>query len=549
MKVVIVGGVAAGAGVAARLRRLDETAEIIMLERGDYISFANCGLPYFLGGAIEDRDDLLVMPEAKFRSWFRVDVRSGHEVVALDREAKTVSVRTTAGTSYQETYDKLVLATGSSPIALPLPGIEDARIQRLWTLPDMDTLSALVARGAKRALVVGGGFIGLEAAENLRARGLAVTLVQHSDHVLPTLDAEMAVLLHRELARLGIAVNLKTDVVAFRSEPNQVVATLSDGSTVAADCVVMSVGVTPNSALAAQAGLTLGARGHIVVDKSLRTSDPDIYAAGDVIEVRDPITGEATAIPLAGPANKQGRIVATNLAGGRATYHGTLGASIIKVGDLAAATVGLNEAHLKARGVPYHRIYTHPASSAGYYPAAASLHLKLLFGHDGTLYGAQIVGARGVDKRIDTLAVAMREGLRAPELAELELAYAPPFNSAKDPVNYLGMIAENILSGITTPTDADALPETALILDVREPGETARGTIPGAYTIPLSQLRNRLSELDPSRPIVVCCQVGLRGYIAERILKQHGLTASNLSGGYATWRLFQASSDTDAFHF
>lgn len=542
MKVVIIGGVAAGAGAAARLRRLDENAEIILLERGDYISFANCGLPYHIGGVIEERDDLLVMPEQKFRAWFRVDVRTGNEAIAIDRERKLLDVRRTDGSLYQESYDKLLLATGSSPVNPDIPGSDDERILPLWTIPDMDRIHAKITSGAKHAVVVGGGFIGLEVAENLRDRGLDVTIVQHSGHVLPTLDCEMASLLHKELNSLGIALKLKTEVTHFRREETRLFAVLQDGTELEADLVVMSVGVKPNSKLAASAGLKLGKRGHIVVNEYLQTSDPDLYAAGDAVEVLDPVTGKTTAIPLAGPANKQGRIAADNLTGGSSVYKGTFGASVIKVGTLSAATVGWNEAKVKAASLPYDKVYTHPASNAGYYPTSSQMHIKMLFAPDGRIYGAQIVGTSGVDKRIDTIACAMECGKNASELAELEFAYAPPFNSPKDPVNFLGMIAQNILSGLSTPAYAENLPENAQILDVREPVEHARGSIRGSVNIPLGQIRKRLSELDPGRSVVVCCQVGLRGYLAERILKQNGFDAYNLSGGYLTWEMVHQQS-------
>lgn len=535
MKIVIIGGVAAGAGAAARLRRLDEKAEIILLERGKYISFANCGLPYHIGGVIEERDDLLVMPEQKFRAWFHVDVRTENEVIAIHREQKVLDIRRSDGSLYHESYDKLLLATGSSPVKSDIKGSDDERILPLWTIPDMDKINEKITSGAKNALVVGGGFIGLEAAENLRGRGLNVTLVQHSGHVLPTLDCEMASLLHHELEAQGIAVRLSAEVISFHKDKTRLFAVLGDGTELNVDIVIMSIGVRPNSELAVSAGLETGKRGHILVDSHLKTSDPEIYAAGDAVEVLDPITGSKTAIPLAGPANKQGRIAADNLAGGSSVYNGTFGASVIKVGKLTAATVGLNEAKIEAANLPYHKIYTHPASNAGYYPTSSQMHIKLLFAPDGKIYGAQIVGNSGVDKRIDTIACAMECGKSASELAELEFAYAPPFNSAKDPVNFLGMIAQNVLSGLSTPAYAENLPENALILDVREPGENSRGSIPNAVNIPLGQIRDRLAELDKTRPVVVCCQVGLRGYLAERILKQNGFEAYNLSGGYLTW--------------
>ena len=536
MKAIIIGGVAAGASAAARLRRLDEHAEIVLLEKGNDISYANCGLPYHVGGVIRDRARLSVMPPAKFASWFRVDVRTRSEAVAIDRANKTVTVRGPDG-EYAETYDKLLLATGATPAGQPFTNADHPRVAHLWTLADMDRVVDLLP-GAKSAVVVGAGFIGLEAAENLRERGLAVTIVQRGAHVLPTLDPEMAQPLAAELASLGIDVRFGRQVADFEEKPDGLDVALDDGSRLRADFAIVCTGVRPRSELAAAAGLEIGPRGHVIVDDSLRTSDPDIYAAGDVIEVAEPILGGRTAIALAGPANKQGRIAADNIAGGSSVYRGTFGASIVKVGSLAAGGVGLTEARLKALGRPYRKIYAHPSSGAGYYPGAARLDMKLLFGDDGAIYGAQIVGAKGVDKRIDTLAQAMRNGLKAPQLGELELAYAPPFSSAKDPVNFLGFIAENVLTGKTDPVAPDEIPSEALVVDVREPAEHELGSVPGSVNIPLGVLRDRLGELDKTRPVVVHCQVGLRGYLAERILKQNGFTAYNLSGGWLTWKAF-----------
>ncbi len=541
MKTLIIGGVAAGASAAARLRRLDESMEIVLLERGRYISYANCGLPYHLGGVIPERDSLFVMPEKKFKAWFAIDIRSGNEVLSIDRAAKSVAVRREDGTEYTEHYDKLLLATGSRPGAPELPGGDDPRIHPLWTIPDMDALRALATGGARKALVVGGGFIGLEAAENLQKCGLEVTILQHSGHVLPSVDREMAWPLEAELAADGIDVRLNAELAGFRKEEGGVLfAQLNDGTELATDLVVMSVGVKPNSELAAAAGLELGPRGHIVVDEHLRTSDPDIYAAGDVVEVVDRISGQKTAIPLAGPANKQGRIVADNIAGKPNVYHGSWGASVIKIGSLTAASIGLTEKKLQSLGVKYHRIYTHPASNASYYPGGAQLHLKLLFDLDGKILGAQAVGAKGADKRLDVIGAAMQSGRTAPELAELELAYAPPYNSAKDPVNYLGMIAQNVLDGTTELAYADAIPADALLIDVREEAEHQAGAIPGAINMPLGTIRRRLNELDRSKELIVSCQVGLRGYLAERILKQNGFRVRNLSGGYLTWKYTHA---------
>ena len=536
MKAIIIGGVAAGASAAARLRRLDEHAEIVLLEKGDDISYANCGLPYHVGGVIRDRARLSVMPPAKFASWFRVDVRTRSEAVAIDRVKKTVTVRGPGG-EYAEPYDKLLLATGATPAGQPFTDAEHPRVAHLWTLADMDRVVALLP-GAKSAVVVGAGFIGLEAAENLRERGLAVTIVQRGAHVLPTLDPEMAQPLAAELVSLGIDIRFGRQVADFVEKPDGLDVALDDGSRLSTDFAIVCTGVRPRSELAAAAGLEIGPRGHIIVDEYLHTSDPDIFAAGDVIEVAEPILGGRTAIALAGPANKQGRIAADNIAGGSSVYRGTFGASIVKVGALAAGGVGLTEARLKALGRSYRRIYAHPSSGAGYYPGAARLDMKLLFGDDGAIYGAQIVGAKGVDKRIDTLAQAMRNGLKASQLGELELAYAPPFSSAKDPVNFLGFIAENVLTGKTDPVAPDEIPSDALVVDVREPDEHELGSVPGSVNIPLGTLRDRLGELDKARPVVVHCQVGLRGYLAERILKQNGFTAYNLSGGWLTWKAF-----------
>ena len=539
MKIIIMGGVAAGASAAARLRRLDENAEIVLLERGEYISYANCGLPYHIGGVIPERESLLVMKPEKFQSWFHIDVRVRNEVTAIDPQRKTVSIRKPDGTTVSESYDKLLIATGSSPAELKIPGAEDHRIHHLWTIPDMDAILSTLKQGAKRAIVAGGGFIGIETAENLRKRGLEVTIIQRSGHLLPTLDPEMAVWLAQELNSDGIRILFHQEITEFKHEGEKLIAVLKDGIALETDLAVMSTGVKPNSELAAAAGLKTGARGHISVDEYMQTSDPHIYAAGDVVEIVDPITGNAAAIPLAGPANKQGRIAADNiLAGNRRSYRGTYGASVIQCGSMTAATVGLNEEKLRKAGLCYHKIYTHPGSNAGYYPTSAQMHLKLLFAEDGRILGAQAVGIKGADKRIDVIASAMRNGATAPELAELELAYAPPFNSAKDPVNFLGMIARNVLDRVTIPAYADDLPPDALILDVREKAENELGAIPGAVNMPLGEIRSRMNGLDKTKEIITACQVGLRGYLAERILRQNGFKVRNLSGGYLTWKAF-----------
>lgn len=536
MKVVIIGGVAAGAGTAARLRRLDESAEIILLERGKTISYANCGLPYHLGGIIPERESLLIMPAQKFTAWFNVTVRTEHEVLSINRAAKRVEVRSPGGV-YTESYDKLVIATGASPAGEHFSETNHPRVAHLWTLADMDRILTRLPE-ANRIAVVGGGFIGLEVAESLRHRGCEVTLIQREEHVLPILDAEMARPITAELIRLGIDLRCNCTVERFEELPGGVRLHLSAGTELTCDLAIVATGVVPNSALARACGLACGPRGHITVNDHLQTSDPDIYAAGDVVEVTDPILKGKTAIPLAGPANKQGRIVATNLAGGSAVYRGSLGASIVKAGDLSAAAVGLTERRLKTEGLPYHKLYLHPGSHAGYYPGATPLSLKLLFSPEGRIYGAQVVGRETVDKRLDAIAHAMRFEIPVQALGELENAYAPPYNSAKDPVNFAGFVAENILSGLSDTVFPDTIPEGAVILDTREPGEHAAGSIPGSINIPLGTLRNRLEELDRERFHVVHCQVGLRGYLAERILKQAGFRCANLSGGWKTWKLF-----------
>ncbi len=537
MKTIIIGGVAAGASAAARLRRLDEKMEIILLEKGEFISYANCGLPYHLGGVIPERDHLLVMTAEKFHAWFNVDVRTQSEVISISRNEKTVIVRKD-GQEYLETYDKLLLATGAVPVDIKTPGDDDARIMRLWTIADMDRVLKTLQSGAKRAIIVGAGFIGLEVAENLRQRGLEVTIIQRGNHVLPTIDEEMASPLAEELSSLGIELKFGRTVSSYRTEKDTLSVMLDNGGQLDADLVIVSIGVRPNTELAQAAGLACGARGHILVDEYLQTSDPDIYAAGDAVEVTEPIFGGKTAIPLAGPANKQGRIAADNISGRTRVYSGSIGTSVVKVGRLTAAGVGLTETRLKEMKKPFRKIYIHPSSGASYYPGASRLDLKLLFGEEGTIYGAQIIGLKGVDKRIDTIAQAMKSGRKAQDLGELELAYAPPYSSAKDPVNFAGFVADNILSGLSEVVYPNTIPQEAVILDVREPVEYNLGAIPGAVNLRLGDLRQRLNELDKNKNYVCYCQVGLRGYLAERILKQNGFHAANLSGGWITWKMY-----------
>lgn len=540
MKVVIIGGIAGGAGAAARLRRLDEKMEIVLVERGAEISYANCGLPYFLGRVIKDRSALLVTTPEKFRARFNVDVRVRCEAISIDRAGKSVLLRDlNSGRETVETYDKLILATGSLPCANPLPGNALPGVFRLWTLEDLDKLDAALAEKPRRVLVAGGGYVGVELVENLRERGCEVTLLQRGTHLLPTLDQEMSNLLVEELRRQGIGVELKAELTGIDRGEAGLEAILADGRRLQTEFAVLCVGVKPNSELARAAGLDLGRHGHIVTDQELRSSDPDIYAIGDVIEVIDPIFQGQTAIPLAGPANRQARMVADNICGRDRKYSGTLGTSIIKVGSLTAASTGYCERLLKGKTDQYHKIYLHPGSHASYYPGSTPLHIKMIFTQDGTLLGAQIVGRKGVDKRIDVISTAMCQGMKAQDLAALELAYAPPYSSAKDPVNFAGMIAENVLSGLSEEVHFERLPEDALLLDTREKDEYELGTVPGAVNIPLGELRSRYPELPQERRILAFCQSGLRSYIAERILKQHGFQVATLSGGYLTWKMQQ----------
>ncbi|NCB28975.1 MAG: pyridine nucleotide-disulfide oxidoreductase [Clostridia bacterium] len=532
-KVVIIGGVAGGASCAARLRRLDADAQIVLLERGEYISYANCGLPYHIGDVIKSRDALLLQKPEVMRARFGVDVRVKNEVVAIHREHKFVTVKQLeTGETYMEPYDVLVISTGSSPLRPPIEGIDSPRIQTLWTVPDTDRIRAMVReQGIRSAAVIGGGFIGLEMAENLRHAGLQVSLIEMLDQVMAPLDYEMALLLHENIAQNGVELHLGDGVKSFSDRGDTVDIALTSGSTVSADLVILSIGVRPNSALAKDAGLPLNARGGIIVDEYLRTADPAIYAVGDVIEVEDLVFGDRTMVPLAGPANKQGRIAADNIVGGSERYRGTQGTSVAKVFDLTAASTGANEKTLKKRGLvrgkDYESVVIAQSSHAGYYPGALPLTLKLLFSMDGKkLFGAQIVGRDGVDKRIDTIATTLRLGGGVEDLAQLELAYAPPYSSAKDPVNMAGFVAGNVLSGLVRFSDWDVVerePDT-ILLDVREEAELMAFTLPGAKHIPLGRLRDRLDELDPTKCIVTFCAIGVRSYNAARILMQHGFS-------------------------
>ncbi|MEW6697468.1 MAG: FAD-dependent oxidoreductase [Bacillota bacterium] len=536
-RIVIVGGVAGGASAAARLRRLDEAAEIILFERGEYISFANCGLPYYIGGVISERENLLVQTVEEMAQKFNLDIRVRSEVIRIDRQEKEVEIATADGKTYRERYDYLLLSPGAAPFIPPVPGIDQSGIYTLRNMADVDRIKGHVDEiKPRRAVVIGAGFVGVEMAENLRHRGIDVTLVEASDQVMGPLDAEMASLVERALRENNIEV-IKQDAVTRVEGAEPLSIHLKSGKKLAADMVILAIGVRPESKLAKEAGLELGERGGIKVDEYLRTSDPAIYAVGDAVEVKDSITGGYALIPLAGPANKQGRIAADNICGRQTKYLGTQGTSIIKVFEETAAATGSNEKTLKRAGIPYLKSYTVSSSHAGYYPGATTLTVKLLFSPaEGRILGAQIVGRDGVDKRIDVLATALKHGLTVYDLEELELAYAPPYSSAKDPVNVAGFVAANMLRGDAKVIHWDELSANEgsryFILDVRTTVEYEGGHLAGAVNIPLSDLRARRPEIPRDRPILLYCKMGLRGYVAARVLEQRGYQVYNLSGGY-----------------
>lgn len=540
-RILIVGGVAGGASAAARARRLDENAKIILFERGPHVSFANCGLPYHIGGQIKERDRLLVQTPEGLHKRYRLDVRTQTEVLSIDREKCEVVARDLRrGTETRERYDALILSPGAEPIRPPIPGIESRRVLTLRSIPDMDAIiAALKDETAKSAVVVGGGYIGLEMAEALRERGLQVTLVELLNQVMAPADPEMAAPLHQELKLHGVDLRLGTSVTGFRDEEGKLSVQLSTGETLRAGLAILAIGVRPETKLAREAGLKLGPRGGIAVDEHMRTSDPNILAVGDAVEVADFVANTPSLIPLAGPANRQGRIAADAAFGRSTSYMKTQGTAICKVFGLAIGITGLSEKALKKLNRPYEKIYIHAASHAGYYPGAQPLSLKLLFDpKDGKVLGAQAVGADSVDKRIDVLAVAIRAGLTVYDLEDLELSYAPPYGSAKDPVNYAGFVAANVLRGDVRLCSVDEMlnpREDQKLLDVRTPAEVQAGTIPGAVNIPVDALRDRLNELPRDKEYLVTCQAGLRGYVACRIMSQRGYRCRNLSGGYKTY--------------
>ena len=549
-KVLIVGGVAGGASAACRLRRLDESAEIIMFERDGYISFANCGLPYHIGETIAERSKLIIQTPQSMYNRFRIDVRNFSYVSAIHPETKTVTVQSAEKGEYEESYDVLVLSPGAAPLKPSLPGLDGSRVYTLRSIMDTDRIKAEVdAKNAKTAVVVGGGFIGMEMAENLRDRGLEVTLVEAMDQVMPPFDKDMAILLEKELHDHGVKLRLGDALAGIEEKDDQAVISLASGKQLSADMVVLAIGVRPDTGFLQGSGIQLGPKGHIVVDEQLRTNLPDVYAVGDAIQVQDFVTGEDTAIPLAGPANKQGRIVADVIAGLPGSYKATQGSSVVKVFDLTAACTGANEKTLDRLGIPYQVIMSHPFSHASYYPGATQLYCKMLFGPEGQIYGGQIIGREGVEKRVDVLATVMRLGGKVTDLTELELCYAPPYSSAKDPVNFLGYIAENVLTGksrlATWQQTFRRDPETSILLDVRTVAEYERDHVEGAVNIPVDELRERLDELDKSKTIYEYCMVGIRAHVAYRILAQNGFDVYNITGGWKTYTSLRFDPNQD----
>ncbi|KOA21390.1 coenzyme A disulfide reductase [Clostridium homopropionicum DSM 5847] len=545
-KVLIVGGVAGGASAAARLRRLDENAEIILFERGDYISFANCGLPYYIGGTIQERDNLLVTTSQDMNEKFNIDVRTNSEVTKVDTDKKIVTVVSKDKGTYTENYDALILSPGAKPIKPPIPGIENEKIFSLRNMSDTDKIKEYVCKNKlNSAVVIGGGFIGIEMAENLNALGIKVTLVEAAPHILAPFDTDMVTIAEKELQDNNIQLVLNNGVKSFKENCNMLNVELGDGQNISADIVILAIGVSPDVNFIKDTKLKFGPKGHIVVNEHMETNIKDVYAVGDAVEVIDFVNGQVTAIPLAGPANKQGRIAADNVAGLKTTFKGSQGSSIIKVCEMTCAATGNNERTLQRLNIPYEVIYVFPQSHASYYPGATPITLKLIFNKEGKIFGAQAIGYEGVDKRIDDIATVIRLGGTVTDLTELELCYAPPYSSAKDPVNMAGFVAENIIAGrseVVLPRDLDSRDRDKIILlDIRTDLEQEMGTIAGSLHIPLQQLRNRLDEVDKSKEIWVYCMIGQRGYYAERLLKQKGYNVKNVTGGF---KLYMSSKFT-----
>ena len=555
MKILIIGGVAGGASAAARLRRLDEKAEITVLEQGEFVSFANCGLPYYIGGDIADRDALLLQTPGSFKARFGIDVRVFSEAIHIDRAGKTVAVRDLkTGKEYSEAYDKLILSPGAKPFIPPVPGIDNSKVFTVRNIPDTLKIKEYINSGAPAsAVVVGGGYIGIEMAENLKQAGLEVTIVEMADHVIASLDYDMACLVHNYIKKKGIGLLPGTRLSSIEDESGKLSLTLEPMAQTAplhgggdalcpakqsADMVILSVGIRPDTNLAKAAGLELGATGAIKVDSTMRTSDENIYAVGDAVEIPEFVTGRPSNIPLAGPANKQGRIAADNICGFESKYKGTQGSAIIKVFDMTVAVTGITEAAAANQGIDYDKVFTLSASNASYYPGGREMAVKTIFEKTtGRILGAQIVGYKGADKRIDVLAAAIRAGMTATDLTELELCYAPPFSSAKDPINFAGYVIENTVTGLVKNFhwhDVGSLPRdgSVTLLDVRTPGEYKAGCIEGFINIELDSLRENLGRLDAAKPVYVHCRSGLRSYLACRILKQNGFDCFSLSGGY-----------------
>lgn len=541
MKVVIIGGVAGGASAAARLRRLDEKAQIVMFERSGYISYANCGLPYYLGGVIVKKQALSVQTVAGFSKRFNVDVRIKSEVKKIDRAKKIVEYIDESGEQKTESYDKLLISPGAKPIKPPMPGIDEEGIFCVKNVEDTLAIKDYMDnKKPQSAVVVGGGFIGLEAAENLKEAGLDVTIVERNSHLHIPFDDDMATFLHAGFKKAGINVRLKQSVAGFERRGEKIITKLETGEEIAAEIVILAIGVAPESAIAKEAGLKLGIRDSIVVDEHMMTSDPDIYAAGDVVEVTHRVTSEKTLLALAGPANKQGRIAADSICGVKSSFKGSQGSAVIKYFGMTAASTGINEAQAKALKLSYDKVILTPFSHASYYPGATPLTLKLIYETpSGRILGAQLIGEKGVDKRCDTIAVTIAFGGTVSDLTALDLCYAPPYSSAKDPVNMAGFAAENTLTGLSKQADfaeLSSIGENGNFIDVRTPGEYANGNIPNFKNIPLDEIRERMEEIDKSKPVYLHCHSGLRSYLAARILMQEGFDAYNLRGGYLFYK-------------
>lgn len=548
MKVIIVGGVAGGASAAARIRRLDENAQIIVFERTSFISYANCGLPYYVGGVIQNEEDLTLQTPEGFWDRFRVDVRVRHEVTEIHTEKKTVTVcRLETGKVYEESYDKLILSPGAKPTQPNMPGIDNDKIFTLRTVEDTLKIHKFIeSEKPKSATVIGGGFIGIEMAENLAELGIKVTLAEYANHLLAPFDFDMACIVHSQLESHGIRLMLNTAVTGFEKNGDSIITKTAGEHNITSDMVLLAIGVTPETELAKKAGLELGIKGSIVVNDKMETSAPDVYAVGDAVEIKHFVTGKKGLISLAGPANKQGRIAADNICGGNSTFSGAQGSSVIKLFDMTAASTGINEFTAKAAGIDWETVILSPASHAGYYPGGKVMTMKVVYDKASLrLLGAQIAGFDGVDKRIDVLATAIRAGMKATELTELDLAYAPPYSSAKDPVNMAGFMIENIVSGKVKQFHYDQVEElsrdgSVTLLDTRTPVEYGCGHVDGFVNIPVDDLRERLNEIPKDKPVYVMCQSGLRSYLACRILSQNGYDCYNFSGGYRFYHIVKS---------